>query len=204
MKLTVNSRQVGRSPEDGETLDSLLTALRKRGEIRPDQVVVELRVDRHRWQAGDMARLKTVSLKELDEVAITTTGMRDYAARILMDARGMLAVIREAVEPVAARFREGSPEEANAELFRLLDAFQAFVACLWNVRNSCDVSAGPAEAARSAFTPVADALDAIADSQERGDWAELASLLIGRFLPALGGFEPVLDQMVADLQDGSD
>jgi len=174
MKITLNDRPVAATPEDGQTLESLLDSLRMRGEIRGDEVVVEFRVDRRPWRADDMDRLGSTRLADLSEVAIGTDDMRGCARRILADARSMLRVLQQAVPPVA----------------------QQFLTCLYQVKHTCALQRDPLGASGELLDLVTGCLDGIRGSQEGKDWQALGSRLEGELLPALQGFEDVLRDMI--------
>lgn len=196
MKITLNDRPVAATPEDGQTLESLLDSLRMRGKIRGDEVVVEFRVDSRPWHADDMDRLGATRLADLSEVAIGTDDMRGCARRILADARSMLRVLQQAVPPVAQQFRSGPHEEANKALFSLLNALQQFLTCLYQVKHTCALQRDPFGASGELLDLVTGCLDGIRGSQERKDWQALGSRLEGELLPALQGFEDVLRDMI--------
>jgi hypothetical protein len=198
MKLTLNHRPVAAAPDDGETLESLLDGLRGRGEIRSDEVVVELRVDSRAWQADDMAALASTRLADLSEVAIATDEVRGCARRILVDCRSMLDVLEQAVPRVAEQFRSGPPEQANEALYNLLNALQQFMVCLYHVRNTCALKSDPLGASGDLLGGLAACLDDIHGGQEREDWRALGCLLADGLPPALQRFEVVLQDMIDD------
>ncbi len=192
MELTINERTVESTPEDGETLEALLDGLRRRGEIGRDQVVVGLCVDRRDWRAEDMDRLDQVRLEQVREVAIATDELAGYAGRILTDAAGMVEVLREGTHRLAAQFRSGDPEKANAGLFSLLTALQRLLACIYHVKNTCGAESPALEDPAALLDGLLRGLDLIQLSQEGEDWAALAAQLETEMLPALDGIEGAL------------
>jgi hypothetical protein len=196
MRVSINGRPVVTSPDDGTTVEALVDSLREREEIPRDQVVVGLDVDRCALRGAGWERLGSAQLDESSEVAIATDDTRGYARRILTDARGMLSVLKEAARCLADEFRSGAPERANADLFNLLNALQCFLACLYHVSNTCGLQRQPLDSPLPLFDQVAGSLDAIESSQQRGDWASLSRQLEADLVPALDGFEPVLQHMV--------
>jgi hypothetical protein len=158
-------------------------------------VVVGLEVDNRPCTADDLKAMESVSLREANEVSIVTDDVRGYARRILTDAGGMLSVLQEATARVAEEFRGGAVQKANADLFNLLSALQGFLACVCHIDNICDLARAPLDAQRHLLAQVAECLDRIESSQERHDWLALAAQLELSLLPALAGFEPVLQEM---------
>ncbi|KPK65275.1 MAG: hypothetical protein AMK73_03425 [Planctomycetes bacterium SM23_32] len=199
MRVSVNDRPVATSSEDGATLEALLDSLRNRGEIARDQVIVRLDVNNHPWRAEDMDKLGDAPLKAVGEVAIATDGMQGYARRILTDARSMLTVLEDATRHLAAEFRADKPEQANGDLFNLLNALQRFLFCLYHVRNTCGLESDPAHEQQHLIAQLTGCLDLVELSQERRDWPSLADQLELDLLAALRGFDHVLDRMAAAL-----
>lgn len=199
MKVSVNDKPVEVPKRDGRSLEDLLDDLRHRGEIGDDQVVVGLEVDRRPWRTEGPHALGDAGLDDVNEVAISTTGMRGYARRILADAGGALAVLKEATQQVARSLRQEEPSKANADLFNLLDALQHLLACVYHVQNSCALHNGPAGTSSQLLERLNDGLDAIQARQQRQQWDGVASELEGRFLPALQELESVIENMKGEL-----
>jgi len=200
MKLTVNDRAPSAMPNGANTLEDLLDALRSTGDIGDDQVVVGITVDRRSWSADDMDGLSTTTLTDVQEVAVSTTGMLGYAQRILTDARGMLDVLIEGSHRVADGLRRDSPDQANAHLFNLLNALQRFLGCLIHVQNACKLSSGLlSESAQTTLTSMSDGLEAIQAGQDSQDWDAVACNLERRLVPALQCVGGVMDSMKGEL-----
>ena len=194
-EVSINDRAVGTSDEDGDTLESLLDSLRGRGEIGSAEVMVALEVDSRSWAADELDRLGDVALADVRQVAIATDDMRGYGRRILTDAAGMLAVLQEAATKLAHNFRHGDPKEANADLFNLLDAFQRFFGCVYHVKNTCAVQNRDLDSPEGLLGRVDAALDLVAASHESEDWPALADRVEKDLLPAIAGFEVVLQDL---------
>ncbi|MHC5033413.1 MAG: hypothetical protein ACYTFZ_00025 [Planctomycetota bacterium] len=195
MEVSVNDRAVSTSLEDGATIDALLDNLRERGEIRRDEVIVTLDVDNHAPSAADMDAVLRTRLCDVQHVCIETDDLQGYARRILTDARSMLSVLQDAAKHLADEFRGDEHEKSNADLFNLLTALQHFLACLYHVRNTCGLAQAPLEPGGRLLADVSSSLELIQTSQEEQDWHGLAAHLELKLLPALGGFERVLQEM---------
>jgi hypothetical protein len=199
MRLVVNDSAVADVPSGPTTVEGLLDALRERGDIGRDQVVVALQVDDRPWAADDMDRAASASLEGVRDVAVQTSDLRGYARRILADADSTRAVLQEAARQVAAGLREGSPDGANAHLFSLLDALQRFLACLVHVQNACGLDRAVWGPSDGAMEQMSDGLESMRLSQEQQDWAALADHLEERFVPALETIGGVIDRMKGEL-----
>ena len=195
MKVSVNDREVAGTAPAGSTLEDLIDDLRRRGEIASDEIVASLAVDSRPWASGDMERLPFTPLDGLSEITITTDDMAGYARRILADASNMLSVLRQASDRIAAELRGREPRRANTNLFQLLDAIQQFLACLYNVRNSCAPQAQLLDSRRAVMSLLSAALDGIVECQEREDWPALATQIERYLGPALDGFEDIIVAM---------
>ena len=196
MRVAVNGSPVEAPAEGGATLGALLSDLRRRGDIAPDQVVVALALDGRPCVPGDLDRPEDTRLEAVGEVAVSTDDLRGYSRRILGDARGMAAVLREASARLAGEFRAGAPDKANGDLFNLLSALQALLVCIYHVDHICGMSGGPLDSHRRLFSEVAGALNLIQFSQERKDWTSVADGLERDLVPALAGFGPLLGDML--------
>jgi len=203
MRVCVNDQPVDASELDGRTLEDLLGSLRRSGRVADDEVVVRFAVDNQPWQAEDMDRLAGVELDDVEEIAITTAGLRDYAGRILADASGMLAVLKDATRRVSACLRGGDIKKGNADLFNLFDALHRFLACIYHVQNSCALSCGPVGTSDELLAGLNAALEAVHAPQQLGRWAEVARQLEGQFLPELDRLGIVLDDMRDELKDAT-
>lgn len=195
MRLTIDRRDVAVTPDDGETLDSLLTALRARGEVPAARVIASLEVDGSRWSADEMAAAASVKLDALDEVSIITDDLSGYARRILTDAGSMLGVLQAATLRLADDFRADEPRQANSDLLNLLNALQHFLACLYHIRNTYSLQRQEPDPMAAVVERVSRCLDVIRASQERCDWTALAGQLELDLLPSFRGFENLLEGM---------
>ena len=196
--VTLNDRPVAAPAEEGETLESLLDALRSGGQIGRDEVVTTFRVDDRPWQADDMDRLGDVRLADVSEVAIATDDLHGYVRRLLSGARSMLGVLLAAVPRVAEQFRTCEPGAANSALLGLLTGLQHLLAFLSQLRHACDFSGDPLDASGGAFRDISAGLDALQVCQERRDWPALAGVLEGELLPPLRGLDGVLQGIIHD------
>jgi len=199
MKLSVNEKPVSVSLADGTTLEDLLDSLRERGEIGADRVVVGLEVDLNPWAAEDMDNLQYTRLEDLGEVAIATGDMRECARRILADAVGMVEVVRQAAGEVAQTFLDGAHQEANGDLFRLLDALQHLLGCLGAVQNTLGLSRGPLDPSVGLMERLSGGLEAIQASQERQDWPALAEHIQSQLMPVLADLHAAVASMSGEL-----
>jgi hypothetical protein len=195
MKLTIDQRDVAIVPQDGETLDSLLTGLRARAEIPATRVIASLEVDGSRWAADHIEAAAHTMLDDLAEVHIRTDDLQGYARRILTDAGGMLGVLQAATLRLADEFRADEPKQANADLLNLLNALQHFLACLYHVRNTYASELPDPDPMQPVVERVSRCLDVIQASQERRDWTALAGQLELDLLPSFRGFESLLEGM---------
>jgi hypothetical protein len=200
MRVCVNEQPVDASELDGQTLEDLLDSLRRSGCVADDEVVARFAVP---WQAEDMDRLAGIELDDVEEIAITTAGLRGYATRILADASGMLAVLKDATRSVAACLRGGDIKKGNADLFNLFDALHRFLACIYHVQNSCALSCGPVGASDELLAGLNAALEAVHAPQQLGQWAEVARQLEGKFLLALDRLGIMLDDMRGELKNAT-
>jgi len=199
MKLTVNAATVPELPPGIRTIEDMVDALRERGDIRADEVVVELKVDGYRWRAADMDSMESARLEGVREVAVSTTDMRGYASRILTDAESMLRVLIEGSTHVADLMRTGPPDEANVHLFNLLNALQRFLACLVHVQNACELSNGLLGSSEGLLTGLSASLESVQQQQEESDWTAVAERLENDLVPALEALRPLLDGMRGEL-----
>jgi len=195
MRISINNRAVQEEPGADGDLGDLLNRLRADGNIPDDEVVVGLRVDERRFTGDDLAELADTPLQQIAEVAVATDDVRGYASRILTDMASMVRVLRQAVPRVALALRDGDAEEANADLFRLLQALQNAFACLNQLQNTCDLAHGPAEASEPLAQDISDALDLVEAAQQTEDWDALAEALEEGMLPALGRLDEVMEMM---------
>lgn len=186
MKLSINEAPVATLPDEEETsVGALLDGLRRRGDIRSDEVVVGLRVNDRPWSSGNLDALFDARLDASHEVSIATDDLRGYGRRILTDSRDMLRVLRDAASSLAEQFRSGRPKDANTNLYNLLSTMQMFLACIYHVRNTCAVPCSALEASGPVITGISRSLDAIQTSQTAHDWPALASQLESELTPAL-------------------
>lgn len=195
MKVSVNEHVVQEGAGTDGDLGDLLNRLRADGDIPDDQVVVGLRVDERQFTADDLTELAETPLQQIGEVAVATDDVRGYASRILTDVVSMLRVLRRAVPRVAEALRDGDAEEANADLFRLLEALQNAFVCLHQVQNTCELAHGPTASSEPLAGEISEAFDLIEAAQETEDWDALADALQDRLLPALGRLDEVVEMM---------
>lgn len=195
MKITVNERPVGTSATEETTLGALLDELRRRGEIRADQVVVGLTAEGRRWGAEDFQVQLGAPLQGIGRLEIDTDDLKGYGRRILTDAASMLTVMTTGAAEIALQFRAGTPQEASSNLYNLLDSLQRFFFCLFQVKNIClpevpgSILAGPANEQLSA------ALDQVRTCQELEEWDALADRIDDGLVPALQGLQAVVTRL---------
>lgn len=199
MNLTVNAATIPELPDGIQTIEDMIDALRERGHIRADEVVVELEVDGYCWRAADMDSMGSARLEGVREVAVSTTDMRGYAFRILTDAESMLRVLTEGSAHVANLMRTGPVDQANVHLFNLLNALQRFLSCLVHVQNACELSTGLLGSSEDVLAGLSASLESVQQHQEASDWVGVAERLESDLVPALGALHPVLDGMRGEL-----
>ncbi len=198
MKVSVNDRLVSEAPVPEGNLRELLDRLRAEGDIPPDEVVLQLRVDGQTCTAEDLDREGSPALGGA-EVAVETGDLRTYASAILKDVSAMAGVVRQAVPRVAEALRDGDAEEANADLFRLLEAVQKALTMLYQVQHTCDLRCGPARDGEPLVDGISRALDRVEAAQNGQDWAAAARALEHGLLPAVARFEPAVEMMRDEL-----
>jgi len=199
MHVQVNDEPARIEGEDGLTLADLLDELRSSGGIAADEVVVGVEVDGQQWSADDLENRQQDVLPRDTRVAIATDSSRGYALRILSDAAGMIDGLREAAGSVAKALRDGSTEQANADLFRLLEAVQRLLVCLHQVQNVYELEHGLSSGDDSPLGRMSDALQQMQSCQQQQDWPALAGALTDDLVPALQSLDQLTEQMRSEL-----
>ncbi len=199
MNIRLNDQTLQVACEAPLTLGGLLDDLRARGAIAADEVVVDIRVDGLDWNAQDLEARKEDALPQGSDVVIATDDSRGYGRRILTDAAGMVDILQEAARTVAHALREETPEQANADLFMMLDAVQRLLVCLHQIQNTYGLKRGLTAGPEPLLNGISEALQEMQACQESQDWPALAESVENRLAPALQGVGRVVQTMKDEL-----
>jgi len=199
MQVSVNGTDLAGLSLSRPTMQGLLAGLRARGDIESDQVVVGLRVDGRDWSAAELDDGFDEPLAEGARVAVQTDGVRGHARRILADAGGMLDVLVHASHEVAAGLQQATPQEANRDLYRLLDAVHQLLGCLCQVQQTCRLQTGVAGGESSALDRLDANLAALQAHQEAGNWPGVGEEIEAGLATWLADLRPVVNSMAAEL-----
>ena len=195
MELLVNGKPVSVPLEESGTVQSLVDALRQQGMVPEGHAIVRLTIDSVTWDAAELLRYLPASVNSAAKVAVVTAATRPYGLGLMDDMGRMLSVLTDSASAVGKSLRQELPTEANSHLFRLLDALQQFVSCLYSIQTVCGMKGKPLDVHRHLVQRVTESLSRVQTCQQEEAWSELADCLETDLKPSLEGLRTIIEAM---------
>jgi hypothetical protein len=195
VELLVNGKPVSVSPEESGTVQSLVDALRGQGAVPEGHAIIRLTIDSVTWDAAELMRYLPASVSSTAKVTVVTGATRPYGIELMDDMARMLSVLTDSASAVGKSLRQESPSEANSHLFRLLDALQQFVSCLYSIQTICGMKGKPLDVHRPLVQRMTESLNKVQLCQQEEAWSDLADCLERDLKPSLEGLRTIIEAM---------
>lgn len=198
--ILIDGTQSDLAIQDFENLEQIISEVVDNGHIS-ERIVTDVLLNSEPFSEIYPHQAEDIGSDEIEKLEITTVPVQQMASDIVQELYKVVKLMAGGGREVAALFRQADDAEALETYQDLLDVTRSFITMIGVIRE--EFSMQDHESFKVATEELSGLFSEMTEVLGNEDWILLADLLEYEFLPAVGRWEKVIDQLGSDVDNAA-